>query len=73
MNPPKNQCLRASGTPRAWFATHAEAIAFAADPANPDYHGDVPVPCAHPGCEGGWHLSQPWWPDAVAARRAVRN
>jgi len=39
-------------------------VAFAADPKNIRYRGDIPVLCTN-GC--GWHLSQPHWPDAVAA------
>ena len=67
------RCRRSNGSFRAWFATRADAISFAKGPHNPAYHGDVPVQCAHPGCEGGWHLSQPWWPDAVAAAQAEVN
>ena len=37
----KEPCKRASGTPRAFFDTQQEAIAFAADPANAAYHDDV--------------------------------
>jgi hypothetical protein len=62
-----NRCRRASGTLRARFSTRAEAIAFAENPANPAYHGDIPVRCLKLGC-GGYHLSQPHWPDAVAAK-----
>jgi len=69
----KNPYLRTNGTPRAWFATAAEAVAFAENPENVAYQGDVAVQCSEPGCEGGWHLSQPWWPDAVAATRAQVN
>jgi hypothetical protein len=60
-------CRRPSGSFRAWFASYDEARLFAVDPENIDYHGDVPVKCRQHGC-GGWHLSQPWWPDAVAER-----
>ena len=60
-----------AGTLRAWFTTREEAEAFAADPANwPTYHGDIPVRCLKLGCRG-WHLSQPWWPDAAAAKAMV--
>jgi hypothetical protein len=69
----QNPCRRASGNLRAWFATAAEAEAFAADPANwPTYLGDIAVLCLKPGCDG-WHLSQPSWPDAVAAAKAMVN
>jgi hypothetical protein len=64
----QNRCRRSNGTLRAWFATSAEAIAFAANPANVGYQGDVPVRCAK--CLG-WHLSQPDWPDAIAAKALV--
>ena len=64
----QNRCPRSNGTLRAWFATREEAETFAADPANwPTYHGDIPVRCLKLGCRG-WHLSQPHWPDAAAAK-----
>lgn len=69
----ENRCRRSNGTFRAWFANAAEAVAFATNPANhPVYQGDVAVQCWTPGC-GGWHLSRPWWPDAVAATKASVN
>jgi len=61
-----DHCRRSDGTLRAWFATAAEAVAFAENPVNTAYHGDVAVRCLKPGC-AGWHLSQPHWPDAEAA------
>ena len=39
-------------------STLAEAEAFALDPANPAYHGDVAHQCRT--C-GWWHLSRPEW------------
>jgi hypothetical protein len=61
------RCLRASdGKPRAWFASKEEAEAFSVSAVNTAYHGDVPVLCMRIGCDG-WHLSQPGWPDALAA------
>ena len=68
----QTRCRRSNGTLRAWFATKEEAEAFAANPVNVHYHGDVPVLCMKIGCDG-WHLSQPHWPDAVAAERAWVN
>ena len=73
MEPPSNRCRRTNGTPRAWFATAADAVAFTDNPENTEYQGDVAVHCSNPGCESGWHLSQQSWPDAVAARRAQAN
>ena len=67
-----NRCRRANGTLRAWFATAADAEAFAANPANTAYRDDIPVLCLKPGC-AGWHLSQPHWPDAQAAREGWVN
>ena len=64
------RCRRSNGTLRAWFATKEEAEAFAADPRNIAYHGDVPVCCMK--CDG-WHLSRPDWPDAVAAAQTWVN
>jgi hypothetical protein len=51
-------CKRASGTPRAFFETQEQAVAFAADPANTAYHHDVVVFC---GRCGKYHLSHPSW------------
>jgi hypothetical protein len=68
----QNRCRRSNGTLRAWFATGEEAVAFAENPMNTAYYGDVPVLCLKPGC-GGWHLSQPHWPDARAAAKAWVN
>ena len=68
----QTRCRRSNGTLRAWFATKEEAEAFAANPVNVHYHGDVPVLCMKIGCDG-WHLSQPHWPDAVAAEGAWVN
>jgi hypothetical protein len=65
----QNRCRRSNGTLRAWFATREEAVAFAENQMNTTYQGDVPVHCLKPGC-GGWHLSQPHWPDARAAAKA---
>jgi hypothetical protein len=65
-------CRRSTGTLRAWFATAAEAIAFAENPINTAYHGDVPVLCLKLNCDG-WHLSQPHWPDAQAQEKVLVN
>ena len=55
----EKHCVRSSGTSlRAWFRSREEAEAFAADPANPAYHGDVAHFC--PVCEW-FHLSRPEW------------
>ena len=54
----KPRCLRSNGTERAWFFTRDEAEAFAVDPANVNYHGDVAHLCAR--CDL-WHLSRPEW------------
>jgi hypothetical protein len=51
-------CKRTTGTPRAHFTTREEAEKFAADPANPNYHGDVAHLCTV--C-GYWHLSRLEW------------
>jgi hypothetical protein len=51
-------CKRSSGTERAWFRTREEAEAFAADPANPAYDGDIPALCAR--CDL-YHLNRPEW------------
>jgi len=63
-----NRCRRLDGTERALFAAKEDAEAFAADPKNVRYRGDIPVLCMRTGCDG-WHLSQPDWPDALAAAR----
>src|SRR6266404_801300 len=54
----ENTCKRSNGTERAWFLTRAEAEAFAEDPENPAYHGDIAHLC--PKC-GFWHLSKVSW------------
>jgi hypothetical protein len=54
----KTPCRRASGSERAWFLTREEAEAFALDPANIHYHGDLAHLCAF--CDL-WHLSKPEW------------
>jgi len=51
-------CLRTTGTERAWFVTKAEAEAFARNPANVHYRGDIAHFC--PYCEF-WHLSRKEW------------
>jgi hypothetical protein len=51
-------CKRSTGTDRAWFRTQEEAVAFANDPVNPAYHGDIAHYCAV--C-GFFHLSKPEW------------
>jgi hypothetical protein len=51
-------CKRRSGSYRAYFATKEEAEAFAANPANTDYHGDIAHHC--PKCLR-WHLSRVEW------------
>lgn len=56
MNRP--HCKRSTGTERAWFRTREEAEAFANDPANPAYHGDVAHLCSK-CCF--YHLSKPEW------------
>jgi len=58
MNNPEKHCKRSTGTDRAWFRTHEEAVAFANDPANTTYHGDIAHFCA--SC-GFFHLSKPEW------------
>jgi hypothetical protein len=68
----QDRCRRSNGTLQAWFATRAEAIAFAENPMNTAYHGDTPVPCLKPGCDD-LHLSQRYWPDARAAAIAWVN
>lgn len=54
----REPCKRASGSYRAYFETQEEAIAFATDPGNPCYHGDVTVFC---GRCGYFHLSKLEW------------
>jgi hypothetical protein len=51
-------CKRSTGTERAWFRTRQEAEAFAADPVNPAYHGDIAALCAK--CDL-YHLRKPEW------------
>jgi len=51
-------CLRRNGTERAWFRSREEAEAFALDPVNTLYHGDVAHLCDR--C-GFWHLSRLEW------------
>ncbi len=53
-----HHCKRRNGTLRAWFPTRKNAEAFAADPANPNYHGDLAHLCAK--CNW-YHLSRPEW------------
>jgi thiamine monophosphate synthase len=66
------KCRRSNGSFRAWFPTKEAAEAFAADPRNVAYQGDIPVLCMKIGCDG-WHLSQPDWPDAIAAAQMKVN
>jgi hypothetical protein len=54
----REPCKRSTGTPRAFFDTKEEALAFAADPDNPAYQEDVVVFC---GRCGRFHLSHPSW------------
>ena len=49
---------RASGSFRAYFPSKEAAEAFAADPANTDYYGDIAHRC---GKCGRWHLSRVEW------------
>src|SRR6266850_4959454 len=51
-------CKRRNGTERKWFETREQAEAFAADPTNVHYHGDVAHECRK--C-GWWHLSKISW------------
>jgi hypothetical protein len=51
-------CKRSNGSYRAFFETKEAAEAFAADPANTAYHGDLAHHCRL--C-GHWHLSRPEW------------
>jgi hypothetical protein len=63
-------CRRSSGAFRAFFPTKEEAEAFAADPANLNYHGDIAHLCYK--C-GRWHLSRPEWlvPESARHMRSV--
>jgi hypothetical protein len=54
----KPHCKRSTGTDRAWFCTQEEAVAFANDPVNTAYHGDIAHLCHT--C-GYWHLSRIDW------------
>jgi hypothetical protein len=56
-------CKRASGTERAWFATHEDAVRFSRDPANIAYHGDIAGFCEK--CQA-YHLSPPEFKPATA-------
>ena len=49
-------CKRSTGTPRMFFETQAEAIAYQNDPVNEAYHDDVVVFC---GRCGKFHLIAP--------------
>jgi len=51
-------CKRPSGTERAYFRTREDAEAFAADPGNVHYLGDLARLCAR--CDL-YHLSKPEW------------
>ena len=51
-------CRRTNGTLRAHFETREQAEAFAAHPANHEYHGDVAHKCLR--CPA-YHLSRPEW------------
>ena len=59
-------CKRSNGTYRAHFRAQEDAEAFAADPMNVDYHGDLAHKCFR--C-GAWHLSRPEWLVPEWARR----
>ena len=59
-------CKRPNGTERAYFRTRTEAEAFAADPANPAYHGDIAAPCAR--CDY-YHLSKEAWLEPILTAR----
>ena len=66
-------CKRSDGTNRAWFHTNEEADAFALDPANVNYHGDITTFC---GACGFFHLSRPDWLahlpfETVATKRTI--
>jgi hypothetical protein len=54
----RDYCRRESGSYRAYFRSQEEVEAFAADPANVAYHGDIAHKC---GICGAWHLSRPEW------------
>jgi len=54
----RGPCRRNNGTFRAHFPSKETAEAFANDPANTDYDGDVAHLC--PRCFR-WHLSRPEW------------
>jgi hypothetical protein len=62
----RTHCKRNSGTERAWFRTREEAEAFAQDPNNPAYHGDLARLCWK--CDY-YHLSQPSWLEPVLTAR----
>jgi len=62
-------CRRASGSFRAHFPSEEAAEAFAADPANTDYNGDIAHRC---GKCGRWHLSRAEWLVPEFARRMTR-
>jgi hypothetical protein len=51
-------CKRSTGTERKWFRNREEAEAFANDPVNTAYHGDIAHKCAR--CDF-YHLSKPEW------------
>jgi hypothetical protein len=63
-------CRRSSGSYRAHFPNKEAAEAFAKDPANPAYYGDVAHLCHK--CQR-WHLSRPEWlvPDHQRAMKDV--
>jgi hypothetical protein len=51
-------CKRPSGSSRAAFWNRESAIAFAQDPRNTAYHGDIAHLCMNCGL---WHLSKLEW------------
>jgi hypothetical protein len=51
----KEPCRRFSGSYRAHFLNKEAAEAFAADPKNTNYHGDIAHHCLK--CQR-WHLSR---------------
>jgi hypothetical protein len=51
-------CRRFNGSRRAWFLSQEDAEAFALDPANSAYKGDIAHLCDK--C-GYWHLSRLEW------------
>jgi hypothetical protein len=59
----KPHCKRSNGTERAWFVTREDADAFAANPTNFRYHGDIAHFC---NVCGYWHLSKLEWLAAKA-------